>query len=372
MRTLTAALLLALSLAACKKPDDAATPGPAKKDAALPALKVETGDVLHQQMPRYLTLTGSVMADKQSEVAANVAGRVATTYVERGMPVKAGQVMAIVDSKAAGFQAAAANAQSQAAETQVAAARQDCDRADTLFKQGAMAKSEFDRQKAQCTAQLFQANAARANADLAGKLAGDTIIRAPIDGIVGERYVNVGEYVQPSSKVASIFSVDPVRVSISVPERAVAQILPNQTLDLTVTAYGSRVFPATVKFISPALRQGTRDLIIEATAENKDLSLKPGMFATVLLSTGEEEQPTVPLDAIKSEGTIKRMFLAREGQAYELVVRTGVEKDGRIAVLEPLEQGQKVIIKPPPGLRDGTSIQLSSARPPAPAGSSLQ
>ena len=57
-------------------------------------------------------------------------------------------------------------------------------------------------------------------------LAGDTIIRAPIDGIAGERYVNVGEYVQPASKVVSIFSVDPVRVSISVPERAVGQVQP--------------------------------------------------------------------------------------------------------------------------------------------------
>src|SRR4029077_8063084 len=126
--------------------------------------------------------------------------------------------------KAAGFQAAAANAQSQAAETQVAAARQDCDRADLLFKQGAMAKREFDRQKSQCTSQLFQANAARANADLAGKLAGDTIIRAPIDGVIGERYVNVGEYVQPSTRVASVFSVNPVRISISVPEVVVSQV----------------------------------------------------------------------------------------------------------------------------------------------------
>src|SRR5258705_9342479 len=99
-----------------------------------------------------------------------------------------------------------------------------------------MAKSDMDRQKAQCTSQLFQANAARANADLAGKLAGDTVIRAPIDGIVGERYVNVGEYVQPNTKVASVFSIDPVRVNISVPERAVAQVAVGQKLDLTVTA----------------------------------------------------------------------------------------------------------------------------------------
>ncbi len=349
---LTVALLLVA--AACKKPED---PAAAKsKELPPPAVTVQTADVQAAKMPRYLTLTGSIMADKQSEVAANVAGRVATTYVERGQPVKAGTVLAIVDSKAAGFQAAAAMAQSQAAETQVAAARQDCDRADTLFKQGAMAKSEFDRQKSQCTAQLFQANAARANADLAGKLAGDTVIRAPIDGIVGERYVNVGEYVQPASKVVSIFAIDPVRVSISVPERAVAQVSPGQTLDLQVTAYEGRAFPATVKFVSPALRAGTRDLIIEASAPNKDLSLKPGMFATVLLATGEEEQNTVPVEAIKSEGTIKRMFLAREGQAYEMVVRTGVVKDGRIAVLEPLAAGTKVIVKPPPGLRDGSSI----------------
>ena len=352
---LVAAAVL-LAVAACERPEEAQGPSKPKADS-VPAVKVETADVQHEKMPRFLTLTGSVMADRQSEVAANVAGRVASTYVERGQPVKAGQVMAIVDSKAAGFQAAAANAQSQAAETQVAAARQDCERADTLFKQGAMAKAEYDRQKSQCTAQLFQANAARANADLAGKLAGDTVIRAPIDGIVGERYVNVGEYVQPATRVASVFSIDPVRVNISVPERAVAQVSQGQTLQLDVSAYPGRQFPAVVKFVSPALRAGTRDLIVEAQAENKELALKPGMFATVRLATGEEEQPTVPLEAIKSEGPVKRLFLARDGQAYEMVVRTGVEKDGRVAVLEPLQAGAKVIVKPPPGLRDGVSIQ---------------
>src|SRR5262245_61094385 len=268
MRTALLSSLL-LFVAACKKPESPEAAGPKAADSS-PAVKVETADVQHQKMPRYLTLTGSVMADKQSEVAANVAGRVATTYVERGQPVKAGQVLAIVDSKAAGFQAAAANAQSQAAETQVASAKQDCERADTLFKQGAMAKAEYDRQKAQCTAQLFQANAARANADLAGKLAGDTVIRAPIDGIVRARYVNVGEYVQPASKVASLFAIDPVRVSISVPEKAVSQVAAGQLLNLTVTAYEHRQFPAVVKFVAPALRAGTRDLIIEASASNKD------------------------------------------------------------------------------------------------------
>jgi RND family efflux transporter MFP subunit len=348
-----------LALAACNKPAGSASAAAEKKAelVALAPVKVETAEVSHQKMPRYLTLTGSIMADRQSEVAANVSGRVAAVYVERGMPVKAGQVMLVVDSKAAGFQAAAAVAQSQAAQTQVTLAKQECDRADTLFAQGAIPKAEFDRLKSQCTAQLYQANAAQANADLAGKLAGDTVIRAPIDGFVGERFVNVGEYVQPPTKVASVFAINPARVTISVPEQAVAQVKTGQTLDLEVSAYADRTFPATVRFVSPALRPSTRDLIIEASAKNDDGVLKPGMFATVRLAVGEADSPTVPVEAIKDEGTVKRMFLARNGQAFELVVRTGVVKDGRIAIFEPLQAGELVIVKPPPGLRDGSSIQ---------------
>ncbi len=355
-RLLIPAVLLLLS--ACKgAPSEANAPAP-KPALAPPAVKVETAAVDHRKMPRYLTLTGSVLAERQSEVAANVAGRVAATYVERGQPVKVGQVLARVDSKAAGFQAAAADAQSQAAETQVQQARQDCARADQLFSQGALPKAEYERQKTQCTAQLYNANAARAQADLAGKLAGDTIIRAPINGVVGERYVNVGEYVQPMSKVASVFAVNPVRVSISVPEAVVSQIQVGQQLEINVSAYPDRKFPAVVRFVSPALRTNTRDLVVEAFADNEDQALLPGMFATVLLRTGEEEQPTVPTGAIRMDGTTRRLFLAREGTAYEMVVRTGVQQDGRIAVLEALAVGDKVIVQPPPGLRDGSAITV--------------
>lgn len=346
----------AVLLAGCKKPEEAVAEKP-KSPSSLPPVKVELGSVTHEKMPRLLTLTGSVVADRQSEIAANVSGRVTATYVERGMPVKAGQVIAVVDARAAGFQAAAATAQSQAAQTQVALAKQECDRADTLFGQGAIAKSEYDRLKSQCTAQLYNANAAQANADLAGKLAGDTVIRAPMDGIIGERYVNVGEYVQPPTRVASVFSVNPARISISVPEPAVGRIKEGQSLDIEVSSWPDRKFPATVRFVSPALRAQTRDLIIEASAKNEDGALKPGMFATVKLVTGEEEQPTVPVDAIKTDGNVRRLFVAKNQTAVEVVVRTGLTKDGRIAVFEPFAADTQVIVRPPPGLSDGSAIQ---------------
>jgi membrane fusion protein, multidrug efflux system len=339
---------------ACKDREADAT---AKKTAAAPPVAVETVPIERQPMPSYLTLTGSVLAERQSEIAANVSGRIVSTLVERGQTVKAGQVLVVVDSKAAGLSASAATAQFRAADTQVKLARQECDRADTLFGQSAISKAEFDRLKAQCTAQLYSATAAGANADLATKLAGDTSIRAPFDGVVGERYVNIGEYVQPMTKVASLYAVNPARITVSIPEQAVGLVREGQRLDAEVSAYPNRVFPATVKYVSPALRATTRDLIIEAVAKNDDLALKPGMFATVRLVVGSEEQPTIPLDALRVDGTVRRIFLARQGAAFEMVVRTGVTKDGRIALLEDLADAERVIVKPPAGLRDGAAIK---------------
>ncbi len=352
MKTILATI--SLLILSCSKP---ATDGEKKKTSvALPAIKVETAAVEVKSMPKYLTLTGSILPDRQSEIAANVSGRVTATYVERGMPVKQGQVIAVVDSRAAGLQAAAANAQSQVAQTQVQLARQECERADTLFNQGALPKSEYDRLKTQCTSQLYQANAAQANADLAGKLAGDTVIRAPIDGVVGERYVNVGEFVQPPSRVASVFAVNPARVSIAIPEQAVSMIQVGQSIDVTVSSWPDRVFPATVRFVSPNLRANTRDLVVEGTTPNADQALRPGMFAVVKLVVGESEQPTVPVTALRKDGSIKRIFLARDKSAFEVVVRTGETKDGRVAVLDALKSGERVIVNPPPTVFDGSAI----------------
>ena len=352
---LAAGLLL---LGGCKREDKAPEAGATKQvEISLPPVKVQTSQVEHEEMPRYATFTGTVMANRQSDVAANVSGQVIQVLVERGMPVKRGQVLAVVDSRAAGLQVAAAEAQSQAARTQSQMAKQDCERADLLFSKGSLARSEYERMMTACTAQLYQANAAAANAALAHKAAGDTQIRAPFDGIVGERFVNLGEYVQPPTRVASLFAVDPVRVNLSVPEQAVGLVHGGQTLQLEVSTWPDRRFPAVVRFLSPALRANTRDLIVEAWAANPEGALRPGMFAVAKVAVGSAQQPTVPAAAIRADGTVKRLFLARDGQAFEMVIRTGVEKDGRVAVLEPLDVGEKVIVSPPPGLQDGAAIQ---------------
>ncbi len=343
---------LVLVVTACHKPAETA----GEKAAPAAPVKVELSAIETVNMPKYLTLTGSIVADQQSEVAANVSGRIVATYVERGQAVKKGQALALVDAKGAGFSASAATAQAHAAETNLALAITDCERSDKLFKEGAIAKSEYDRLKSSCSAQMFSAEAAKSNASLAAKLADDTVIRAPFDGIVGERFVNVGEYVQPPTRVASVYSVNPVRVQISVPENAVGAVQQGQTVEVHVGAFEGRTFAGKVRYVAPNLRPATRDLLIEAIVDNADGALKAGMFSTVRLVTGEEPQPTVPVDAIRADGTTKRLFLAKDNHAVEVVVQTGSTKDGRVAVMETLSASDKVIVRPPVALRDGAAI----------------
>ena len=348
-------LAVTLSATACRRDAPQPTPRDAGRAGTI-AVRVKTAAIEPREMPRLLTLTGSIVADRQSDVAANVAGRVLSAPVERGQSVRQGDTLAIVDARAAGFSAAAAAAQVKAAETQVAQARADCERAESLLAKGALSKAEYDRLHTQCTAQVYSATAVKASADLAQKNVGDTTIRAPFDGTVGERYVNVGEYVQPQARVVSLYRIRPVRIQISVPEEATPLVTQGATLEVHVAAFGERTFPATVRYIAPALRPQTRDLIVEAVAPNPDGALKPGMFATVMLEVGRDTQPTVPAEAIRTEGTTHRIFIARGQVAWEMVVRTGATREGRTAVLEAFNPEDRVIVSPPPGLHDGSAI----------------
>jgi membrane fusion protein, multidrug efflux system len=349
---------LLLPVGACKKPET-----PAKVlEKEPPPVEVQLGKVDRRSMPNIVPLLGNVVADRQSEVAANVAGRVVLAPIERGQSVKVGATLAMVDSKAANLSAEAAASQAELADTQSRQAHADCERSDRLLAQGAIGQAEYERQRSQCKAQEFQASAARAQAGLSAKLASDAIVRAPFSGVIGERYVNAGEYVQASTRVASMYSLDPVRITISVPERGVALVHTGVTLNFQVAAYPDRLFPATVQYVSPALRTAQRDLLVEAKAPNPDGVLRPGMFATVQAKLGEETVATVPEDAIRTEGDVRRMFLARDGRAFELVVRTGITRESRTVIYEDLAVDTAVIRQPPAGLHDGDPIAAAGAR----------
>jgi membrane fusion protein, multidrug efflux system len=347
------AAALSLAVPACKK-SEAAPSSAVKED---PPLHVSTAPATERSMPEFLTLTGSLLADKQSDIAADANGKVLSTKVERGQSVKQGDLLATLDASAAALSASAALAQEQLAKTQAEQAKTECDRSKQLFDSGAISRAEYDRSVSQCTGSQWSVAAATAQHGSAAKMVGDSAIRAPFSGVIGERYVSVGQYVQPSTRIVSLFAIDPLRLELSVPESNVALVRPDLRVDFQVAAYGAQTFSGKVRFISPNVREASRDLVVEAVVPNPDGKLRPGMFATVRLKTGEKPSVVAPLAAVRKDLDPPRAYAVVNGHIEERVLQLGEEVDGVVAVPNGIKAGDALVLNPPSNVHDGARVE---------------
>jgi RND family efflux transporter MFP subunit len=355
MRAAAFAGIAAISIAACHKPSDSKAELTSAKEET-PVL-VQTAKVVEQSMPEQLTLTGTLKASEESDVAADASGKVTATFVERGQRVKKGDTLAVLDARGASLNANAASAQTNLAQAQLDQAKRECDRVKQLFQSGAISQAEYDRTISQCQTNQFAAAAAQAQQQNAQKIVGDAVIRAPFTGIVGERSVNVGQYVQPATKVVSLYAPDPLRLELTVPEANISAVKPDMPVTFTVAAFPDKSFGGSVKFIAPNIRPSTRDLVIEALCPNADLELKPGMFAVARLQIAERAMAAVPATAVKRDALAARVFAVVEGRVQERIVQTAGEKDGKIGVLVGIKPGESVVDKPSAEVRDGIQVR---------------
>jgi membrane fusion protein (multidrug efflux system) len=339
----------------CHKPEDSASAGPA--EAAAP-LHVQTAAVQEQPMPEFLTLTGTLHANQQSDIAADASGKVLQVLVERGQAVKGGQVIATLDARAAGLSATAAEAQSRVAQSQLEQAQKECERVKHLLDTGAISQAEYDRQTSACTSQQWSAAAAEAQQQSATKLVGDARIRAPFDGIIGERLINVGQYVDRNTRVASEYQPDPLRLELTIPEASLASIHEGVVVNFSVAAFGDEKFTGAIKYISPNVRETTRDLVAEAIVPNADGRLRPGMFAVARVELGEKPKPVVAANTLARDDSSSRVFVVgADHLIQERLVRLGEQKGDLVAVLSGVRPGENVVVQPGPDVRDGARVE---------------
>jgi membrane fusion protein (multidrug efflux system) len=319
---------------------------------------VEAVTVDERQVPKTLLITGSLESDQRTELSANASGRVVRTFVERGDHVKAGAIVAQLDARTATSTEVEARANAKSIEEQLAAVRGDCARYEGLLSKGAITQQEYDRQASQCRTQAASEEAARARASEAARALHDTSIRAPFAGVIGERYVNIGDYVMPSSRVVTLLVDDPLRLKITVPEPMVEYAKEGATVTFAVTSFPGKTFTATIKYVGREIRQTTRDIVDEAVVDNRDHLLLPGMFATVQLSTGTASLPVVPKTAIASTEAGPTVFVVAEGRVQQRAVHTGAPVDDVVvAVSEGLIKGDRFGEEPPADFGEGAPVE---------------
>jgi RND family efflux transporter MFP subunit len=356
--------------------------------AATPVAAVE------QPIARFIRATGTLMAEDQADVAAEIAGRVVATPVERGTPVTQGDVLIRLSPSEADAQASEAEANAAQIEARLGLksgvdfdvnsvpevqnakagfelAQNEFNRIRSLLDQRVVSQSEFDQRRTQMeaarqqyesakngAAQQYQAlQAARARVALAHKAVADTVVRAPFPGLVAERLVSTGDYVTKGLKVAVVVRVNPLRVQLTVPEQFVSAIAVGAPVNFEVDAYPTRQFTGKVRFISPALEANQRALTVEAVVANPDRELKPGLFATARI---EQPQRTpavlVPASAVQTTAGTSRVYIVNGDHVEERIVTVGQTVDAQVEISNGLKAGERVATTNVAQLTDGAKV----------------
>jgi membrane fusion protein (multidrug efflux system) len=358
--TLTTALAVA-SLGACKKRDG-------KGKAAEVPVAVATVTATEHDTPDLLVLTGSVVPDESSDVAADIAGKVVAVMVERGDTVKAGDPLIRLDTRNAQLGAREASANLAAARAQRQLAQDECARAQALFDKGAITKSQYEREQTSCTAALQQVAAAEARTQMITKSIADGIVRAPFDGTIGDRWISPGEWVAPGVRLVTLIDANPLKVELTVPESEVPKIALEQRVVVEAIAKPGQEFAGKVTRIGAEIGRQTRALVVEATLA-EGTPLVPGMFVEAQIQTGTRRYPAVAKTAVAKRGQTWRAFVVVDGVVQERVVQIGPEPIGEanmISIVKGVSAREVLVAVVDASTADGARVQATGAPAPAP------
>ncbi|MFE8033765.1 efflux RND transporter periplasmic adaptor subunit [Thiohalocapsa marina] len=319
------------------------------------ATRVETG----AWQPR-LRSVGDVQGAQGVLVNNQVAGQVQNILFESGDLVQAGQPLVQLDTEVDAADLAGLMASLELAETQLK-------RNQKLLRDRAVSQDDFDEISAQVSQAKAQVQAKRA-------LIEKKTIRAPFDGQLGIRRVDLGQFLPAGSAIVELEALDPVYVDFALPERHLARLNTGQTVLVTVTAYPGEVFEGQIQAINPALDRNTRNVRVRALLQNPERRLRPGMFAQVeTLLPAREQVLTLPREAITFNTYGDSVFVIRQKdtdtepqlQVQRRQIRTGEVHGDRIELLDGLEAGEQVVAVGHVKLRNGDQVRLADDDQPA-------
>lgn len=288
--------------------------------------------VLHE-FPLHAYYPGKVKSLADMTIRNRLTGRVESFSLEFGAKKKQGDILVQLDDKLPREAVRSAEGQVRSAEAQVEKARLDLERADSLFSGGVIARHSLDNARSAYQSALGQLSSARAALASAQEQLTFTQVRAPFDGIIGKRYIEQGELLQPGSPVVDMRALGSLVVEFVYPQEVGIEAgMPVAIGD----SHGS------VVGVTPNVEFGTRTA--RAVLENPR-DLIPGMVVTVQVVAGRVFSPAIPESFLSPLGQLQRVYLAGGSTPSLGIIKTGMRHDGMVQVLSGLEAGD-VVIRP--------------------------
>ena len=333
----------------------------AQRAGAAKPISVEVAHVRAMAISDEVQAVGSLRSRRSVVLRPEVSGRVTQLHLRDGARVRQGQLLVQLDDQLP-------RAQVQQAQAELSIARANHQRNQELVAQGFISQRSVDEsaanlQVAQAKLALAQATAARLK------------IVAPFDGIAGIGNVHVGDYLKDGTDIVNIEDIDSVWVDFRLPERYQTQVRVGQGARVELDALPGATFSAVVRAIDPQIDANGRSVAVRGSIDNRDLQLRPGMFARVTAVFGARaDAHVVPEEAIVPQGSKPYVLKVVPGAAPDsriaqrVPVQLGLRRAGQVEVLQGLELGDTVVTAGHQRVQqDGAPVRVVVPAAPEPA-----
>ncbi len=328
-----------------------------------------------------LTASGYVVARRKAVVSAKIQGRLSELHVEEGSRVRAGELIARLESADNEAQVLRARAAVARAQADLAEQRRQARVAADLASQSVLAKDALEAAESRVAIAAAALSQAEADVALYEALLQNTLIRAPFSGVVVKKMAEVGESVAPippgvnistaSGAIVALADLDTLEVEVDVAESNVAKLGPSQPAEVTVEAFPDRRYRAVLRQVIPTADRTKATVMVKVTILDEDEDLKPEMSAKVTFleaasvksGAAEAAAPgaplvTVPKEAVASRDGATFVFEIKDGKALRRAVDLGAERDGRRVIKAGLAGSETLVARPPETLNDGDSVKV--------------
>lgn len=308
-----------------------------------PPTTVESTVVKPQQLRSSVHAVGTVLADASARLRAEAPGQILQLHFEDGQQVARGDRLFTIE-------ATVLEAEVNEARANVEQSEAAYNRAKELIKSQLVSATDYDSARANYNVAVARLLSSEARLS-------KTVIRAPFDGTVGLRMINIGDYATIGQELVDVVRLDPLRLDFSIPETLLAHVKPGQNIDVSVGAYPGELFEGIISAIAPAIDVAGHSVAIRARLPNPDLKLRPGLFARVSVTMDvKPDALMVPEQAIWPIGQDKTVFVVIDGKAVQKTVQIGQRQDNLVEVVSGLSPGDEVVTAGQLKIFDGAAV----------------
>lgn len=310
-----------------------------------------------------LPLSGSLVPLSQATIKSKVSGVVAGATTQEGVQVAAGQVLARLDQADQRARVAQQQAALEEANARLDMAIKNNANSTALLKQGFISQSSHDATANTVALARAGVKSAQAQLDLARNALNDTVIVAPMTGVISKRHVQAGEKLAPDMPVFSLVDLRELTLEAQVPASEIPRVKVGQEVAFKVDGYADRTFGGKVARINPTTEAGSRSMLVYVSVANPDSALRGGMFAKGnIITTRSQAAPLLPLAALRKENGADVVYKIDNGSVVATKVKLGLrnEDEAMAEVTHGLAPGERVIVTRLDGVKPGSKVKIDS------------